>query len=205
MVEKKKTRSELKREAIVNAAKEAFQQYGVKGTSMDKLAELAQVSKRTVYNHFATKEELVMFLIRDLWTHAMIHVEVSYDKEAPLKDQLIQLIEAEMALLTDVEYIELARMAFGHFFYHPEELKKEVETFSEQETIFHRWIRAATEDGRLSVEDIELATEQIHSLLKGSCFWPQLLKMEPIPDSSGVKVITEQTAQMFLARYGKGE
>ncbi|MFA0698755.1 TetR/AcrR family transcriptional regulator, partial [Vibrio sp. 10N.222.49.C9] len=48
----KKTRSELKREAILTAAKQSFLEFGVKNTSMDKLASLANVSKRTVYNHF---------------------------------------------------------------------------------------------------------------------------------------------------------
>ena len=201
MAEKKKTRSELKREAIIDAAKTAFQQFGVQGTSMDKLAEMAQVSKRTVYNHFATKQELVMYLLTDLWTRAMIQVEVPYQRDTPLEEQLTQLIDAEMALITSQEYIDLARMAFGHFFYHPEELKKEIEKISEQETIFHRWIRSASEDGRLNVEDLELATDQIHSLIKGCCFWPQILGVEPIPDTNRVKIITEQTIHMFLSRY----
>ena len=124
MTEQKKTRSELKREAIIEAAKLAFQQFGVQGTSMDKLAEMAQVSKRTVYNHFATKQDLVMYLLTDLWTRAMIHIDVPYQQNIPLETQLTQLIEAEMALVTSQEYIDLARMAFGHFFYHPEGVEK---------------------------------------------------------------------------------
>jgi TetR/AcrR family transcriptional regulator of autoinduction and epiphytic fitness len=62
-----KNRSELKREAIIEAARSVFKEFGVKATSMDKLAEIAQVSKRTVYNHFSAKEELVMYLVTDLW------------------------------------------------------------------------------------------------------------------------------------------
>ncbi len=49
MKEKGKTRSELKHEAILDAAKRAFLAFGVQGTSMDKLAEMADVSKRTVW------------------------------------------------------------------------------------------------------------------------------------------------------------
>ncbi|ENK2095788.1 TetR family transcriptional regulator, partial [Vibrio vulnificus] len=43
MIEKKKTRSEEKREAILTAAKQAFLEFGVQNTSMDKLAALAGV------------------------------------------------------------------------------------------------------------------------------------------------------------------
>ncbi len=45
MVGNTRTRSDIKREAIIQAATQAFQEFGVNGTSMDKLAELANVSK----------------------------------------------------------------------------------------------------------------------------------------------------------------
>ena len=44
MKERGKTRSELKHEAILDAAKRAFLAYGVQGTSMDKLAEMADAA-----------------------------------------------------------------------------------------------------------------------------------------------------------------
>ncbi len=67
MSETNPTRSELKRQAILQAARDAFQEHGVHNTSMDELAALAQVSKRTVYNHFASKEVLIMTLMAELW------------------------------------------------------------------------------------------------------------------------------------------
>lgn len=47
-----------KTEAIVAAAREAFLTNGYDGASMDQIALLASVSKRTVYNRFRSKEEL---------------------------------------------------------------------------------------------------------------------------------------------------
>jgi len=44
MIGNTRTRSDIKREAIIQAATQAFQEFGVNGTSMDKLAELANVS-----------------------------------------------------------------------------------------------------------------------------------------------------------------
>jgi|TARA_B100000676_G_C17445018_1_gene516105 TetR/AcrR family transcriptional regulator of autoinduction and epiphytic fitness len=69
-----RTLSDLKREAIIQAATQAFQEFGVKGASMDKLAELANVSKRTVYNHFSTKEDLVMHLVTEQWQSAIMNI-----------------------------------------------------------------------------------------------------------------------------------
>ena len=48
-----------KRDSILDAALEAFQNEGFDNASMDRIAEIAGASKRTVYNHFATKEDLI--------------------------------------------------------------------------------------------------------------------------------------------------
>jgi TetR/AcrR family transcriptional regulator, mexJK operon transcriptional repressor len=51
-------RSARKRRAILDAATTVFLRSGYLGTSMDEIAALAEVSKQTVYKHFADKERL---------------------------------------------------------------------------------------------------------------------------------------------------
>jgi TetR/AcrR family transcriptional repressor of mexJK operon len=51
-------RSARKRRAIIEAATTVFLSNGYLGTTMDEIAALAQVSKQTVYKHFADKERL---------------------------------------------------------------------------------------------------------------------------------------------------
>ncbi len=54
-----KTRlSDRKHAAIIEAAVAEFDAQGFEATSMDCVAARAGVSKRTVYNHFASKEAL---------------------------------------------------------------------------------------------------------------------------------------------------
>ncbi|BCL72981.1 transcriptional regulator [Vibrio nigripulchritudo] len=201
MVEKKKTRSELKREAILEAATSAFKKFGVQATSMDKLAQLAGVSKRTVYNHFATKETLVMHLVSDLWKRAMVDIQLEYCPDTPLKAQLAEMLKMELDFIGAREYLDLSRVAFGHLFYNSEELQKEIEKISAQETAIHRWIKAAMDDGKLKALDPEFANGQLHSLIKGSGFWPQLMGMRTELSEEERKTIAEETAEMFLCRY----
>ena len=52
------SRSEQKREQILQAAKELFCEQGFPNTSMDEVAKLAGVSKQTVYSHFGCKDDL---------------------------------------------------------------------------------------------------------------------------------------------------
>lgn len=201
MTEIKLTRSQIKHQAILDAAKAAFQEFGVQATSMDKLAELAQVSKRTIYNHFENKEELVMQLVADLWNKALVQSHLEFDLDISLEVQLAQLVKTEVELMSDAEYIALSRVAFGHFFYHPEDLQKKVAEFSLQETTLKRWLKAAQEQDALVIEDVNFAVTQLHNLLKGSCFWPQVMGMRSRLSEQEQTHIIAQTVAMFLSYY----
>ncbi|WP_193161772.1 TetR/AcrR family transcriptional regulator [Microbulbifer hainanensis] len=203
MSDKKPTRSELKRQAILEAAKRAFQEQGVQNTSMDELAALAQVSKRTVYNHFASKEALIMELIGTLWQQATQTPSGAYDSAADLQPQLCALIEAEIAVICSREYIELNRVAFDYFFHRPEALREEMQKFAAYETGIKRWIVAARADDRLRELEVEIASGQIHSLIKGSCFWPQLAQVAPMLNPREQHELAARTAAMFLSHYKK--
>src|ERR1019366_7830611 len=60
------SRSVRKRRAILDAATEVFLAEGFAGASMDAIATAAGVSKPTVYNHFADKQQLFEQIVNDL-------------------------------------------------------------------------------------------------------------------------------------------
>jgi AcrR family transcriptional regulator len=53
------------RERILVAARELFRARGINRTGMDQLCAAAQVSKRTAYQHFPSKDELVTEYLRE--------------------------------------------------------------------------------------------------------------------------------------------
>ena len=201
MKEQRKTRSEQKREAIIEAAKRAFEEFGVQGTSMDKLAEMAQVSKRTVYNHFASKEELVIHLLTELWSQSMVQVEVPYEPDQPLEAQLVKLVRAEVDLVSGADFIGLSRTAIGFYLYQPEKAEEHVESFHIEDTALHRWLKAAVGDGRLQLMGVDFAVKQLHNLVKGACYWPQLIGLEPQLDDAEKEQLVNETVAIFLSRY----
>lgn len=55
-----------KQQQILQAARLLFSEFGYQGTSIDLVVQRAGVSKPTVYNHFATKQEMLLQLLLTL-------------------------------------------------------------------------------------------------------------------------------------------
>ncbi len=53
-----------KRQHLVDTAIELFSAHGYHGTGIDRIAEEARVSKKTMYHHFRSKEELILAALR---------------------------------------------------------------------------------------------------------------------------------------------
>lgn len=53
-----------KRDQIVSKALELFYQHGFNATGIDKIISEAGVSKKTLYNHFKSKDELILATLR---------------------------------------------------------------------------------------------------------------------------------------------
>lgn len=201
MTEDKKTRSELKREAIITGALAAFQQYGVADTSMDKIAELAQVSKRTVYNHFENKEILVAEIIISEWQKRIVTYDESYNANTDIKAQLITLAANEVELMADIKMLELTRVAIAHFLFAPSSLQMQMAKIFEEETALKRWIKSATMDGKLKPLDVNMAANQITGLLKAEALWPQILRQaDPLSVEDRAQLV-EVSVDMFLSYY----
>jgi AcrR family transcriptional regulator len=54
------------RDRIIATAKALFYRNGIHATGMDRIAQHAHVSKRTLYQHFATKDQLVQAYLRSI-------------------------------------------------------------------------------------------------------------------------------------------
>ena len=104
---------EKKREQILEAAVQEFQERGFQGTSMDRISERANVSKRTVYNHFESKEALFKAIVELIFNEISETLNIVYDPALPLEDQLLTLGRAEGRLMCSKRFMRLARMAMS--------------------------------------------------------------------------------------------
>ena len=193
--------TDRKREAIIQAAIAEFRAHGFEITSMDKIAATAGVSKRTVYNHFPSKEELFAEILNQLWARISAEQSVTYNRDQPLREQLRQMLQAKVQLMADENFLTLARVAIAATIHSPERAQNMIERMGEREEALTVWIRAAQADGRLKSVDPEFAAHQVQGLLKTFGFWPQMSMGRAALDVEMQNTVAESALEMFLACY----
>lgn len=193
--------TDRKREAIIQAAIAEFRAHGFEITSMDKIAATAGVSKRTVYNHFPSKEELFAEILNQLWARIIAEPSVSYDREQPLHEQLRLMLREKVQMMADENFLTLARVAIAATIHSPERAQNMIERMGEREEGLTVWIRAAQADGRLKAVDPEFAAHQVQGLLKAFAFWPQISLGRAALDPDAQNAVAESALEMFLALY----
>jgi TetR/AcrR family transcriptional regulator of autoinduction and epiphytic fitness len=193
--------TDRKREAIIQAAIAEFRANGFDITSMDKIAATAGVSKRTVYNHFPSKEELFAEILNQLWARLTAEKETPYQAGLALRDQLRPLLMAKLRMLGDDNFLDLARVAIAATIHSPERAQDMVARLGEREESLTVWIRAAQADGRLKAVDPAFAAQQVQGLLKSFAFWPQVSMGLPGLSADMQGSVVESALDMFLACY----
>jgi TetR/AcrR family transcriptional regulator of autoinduction and epiphytic fitness len=195
------TRSQLKHQAILEAAAAEFRAYGFQGTSMDRISERAQVSKRTVYNHFSSKDDLFRAILADFWTRGLAATDIPFRSGIALEDQLAEIARAEMDLLAQEGFFELARALMAASMQAPELAAPTIEELMKLDTGVVAWVREAVDDGALSVEDAEMAGHQFKALIKAFAFWPQVMMGRPPLSEIEAEAVISSAIGVFLAAY----
>lgn len=194
--------TDRKRDAIVQAAIGEFREHGFNGTSMDRVAAAADVSKRTVYNHFPSKEELFEAILLLMWERSQSPDDLAYTAARPLRDQLLELLAQKMRLLNDASFIDLSRVAMADMMHSPERARGITAKLSAKEEGLPRWLRAAQQDGRLRpTMDVPYAAQQLQGMVKAFAFWPQLAMGQPPLTTALQTQVVGDAVDMFLGFY----
>lgn len=195
--------TDRKRDDIVRAAVEEFRTAGYEATSMDRIAQAAGVSKRTVYNHFPSKEELFALMLEQLWASSAASVDVAYRPDLPLAQQLRQLLMQKLELLGDASFIDLARVAMAEIIHAPDRAQDIVCRMDEKGSGVTAWIQAAIADGRLIDADPGFAGHQLEGLVKSFAFWPQVTLGQPPLAKAERERVADSAVAMFLGHYAR--
>ena len=192
--------TEQKREQIYQAAVVEFQERGFSEASMDRISARAGASKRTVYKYFESKEKLFQELLRRHWGRFAASLDVTYDSEQDIRDQLTALGRAEGALLTNPDVMAMTRLVMSEVLRSPE-LVGVNEQKTDYKAAFETMLREADADSVLEIEDSKVAAEEFIALLKGKAFWPVVFGAAVVSVEEMEKIV-ESSVEMIMSRYG---
>lgn len=190
-----------KRRAMLDAAIAEFQKHGYEGASMDAIAAASDVSKRTLYNHFASKEALFRSLIDEMGKRVSVVSGLKYRTDVPLKAQLARYAADSARLIQDAETLALFRAVLSEHVRNPDLVASAMEHYWRDEYGFADWVSAACRDGKLRARSPRRASRHFASLIKGAAVWPVVLRQRT-PTARETSAAIEEAIEMFLAYYG---
>ncbi len=189
-----------KRSAILNAAGSEFLSSGYEGTSVDRIAENAGVSKATVYSHFPSKEELFQAVIKS----KVESYEFDEDTHAPadLKEGLCYIAMRFFELLTDPDVVSMHRVVVGESARHCDMAELFFKNGPEKtEKTLAAYLKHHVEQSNLNIEDTREAANQFFLMVAGNLL---LRGMMNIPFKMSKKEFTRhaaKTADQFISLY----
>ncbi|WP_437185343.1 TetR/AcrR family transcriptional regulator [Planctomicrobium sp. SH668] len=193
--------TDRKRESILDAAVQEFASSGFDNTSMDRISEVAKVSKRTVYNHFPSKEDLFAAIVERLLARCNPVEQYSYDPLLPLEPQLLSIAQSLVELSDSAEFLDLGRVILPRFLQTPELSRQLLGDCKPGERALIQWIQTAQRAGRLKPMEPEVAARQFHGLINTFAFWPQILGAAPPLSPEQKQAVIQSTVSMFLDHY----
>lgn len=190
-------RTEKKRKDIIDAAIDEFREQGFLGAKTTSIAKKANVSSRTLYNHFESKEALFEAISQIMIERNWSMEPVAYDLNRDFVEQLKEALWRYVGVITDETAIGLNRMVISELI---RDLDRSRQFFSETEAHDYpitRLISEAMEAGVIRKADPGFATSQLLALVKNFYFWPEFF----LGESPTPKEVLDDCIAMFLTHY----
>ena len=191
--------------AILEAATTLFLRDGYVATTMDDIAEVAGVSKRTVYNNFADKEALFREVVMGATSVAERFAAVAAAELADPDDlqTALSTVARRLALgATDARVVRLRRLLIG-----------EAHRFPDLAAEYYRLapgrimatlagaLSSLAVRGQLRVDDPSRAAEQLAFLILGPAL--DRAMFEGPPSRRALTRAADDGVRAFLAAYGR--
>lgn len=187
---------------ILNAADLLFSELGYAATSTASIARRADVSTRTLYRYFASKELIFQTWLKGLWEELTGWSETFFDAKAPVESELRRFASTMAERLTQSSTICRLRPVIAEVVMKPEiaaPLYAKINSLGLGD--LSAYLERCVERGDLSPLEPDLAAMQFHALIKDGIFWPTLLGAQELGVLSDVERILDEAVALFLAKY----
>jgi AcrR family transcriptional regulator len=187
------------REAIVEAATRLFLERGFGSVSMDELAAAAGLARRTLYNQFASKEEIFRAMLLRVSGHLEEAFPPGVETQGDVEEVLRLVARMILELHGRTEYLGFLRMVVADARQFPWIADEFATVMDPQTDRLARYFGHLTAMGVLECRNPTLAAHQFMGILNEFSLWPWMMGRErlAVPAEEAV----EETVRMFLRNY----
>jgi len=104
------------KDRIIQGGEELFMQAGIKSVTMDDIARHLGMSKKTIYQYFSDKNELVMALVKKRLAHDECEMRSIIDNSTDVIEEMINMMKCSEDIFSRINPIVVHDMQK----YHPE-------------------------------------------------------------------------------------
>jgi AcrR family transcriptional regulator len=197
-----KTKTESKRQAILEAATEVFREVGFERASMSEIRSRIGGSKATLYNYFPSKEKLFFEVMYQAKEHELGAITAALNPEAgDLKQELLHFGQRLLPILYSPEAIAIRRLAIAELGH--SDIGKVVFEGSglPMEKRVAEFLRTAMKSGLLRTADPKIAAMHLLSLLESELLQRVLMGVMDTVKPAAVKGAVQRAVEVFLSGY----
>jgi TetR/AcrR family transcriptional regulator, mexJK operon transcriptional repressor len=191
-----------KREAIITGATEMFLREGYGASSMEAIAQLAGVSKQTIYAHFDSKDALFEAIIRQKCDDILVPTVMDGEQLGSAADVLSSIAEGFLNRVLSHENIRLFRIIVGESVRFPELAaafyRSGPRFAADQLSVF---LEHAAAQGELRIDEPQKAAELFFGMLRGDIYMRRLLDIDSAFDGDEAARFVQLTVKTFLQAH----
>ena len=197
-----KTKTEAKRQAILQAAAAVFREVGFERASMSEIRARVGGSKATLYNYFPSKEKLFFEVMYQATERTLVDITATLDPEAEdVRQELLRFGQKLLPALYSPASIAVRRVVIAES--GQSDIGKVVFEGATLPMERHvaEFLRRAMKRGNLRSADAKIAAMQLLSLLESELLQRVLLGVEVSLKPDALKANVRRAVEVFLSGY----
>ncbi len=191
--------NKAEKEKILIAADKLFRESGLYKTSMDEIATYLQISKKTIYKHFPSKENLVMEITKFWMMGSTERVDKIVQSKTDVVSKFVKLLEdycCELSKVSD-KWVK-------DFQVHYPDIWKSVEAFREEKIFYYA--KKLFKQGKKEKYVLNIPTEIViasHVASMHAIANPKFLMENKFSMSEALKYVFEMQLNGILTEKGR--
>ena len=197
-----RTKSEARKQAILQAAAEVFREFGFERSSISDICELVGCSKPTLYNYFASKEELFSEVVFEATENEFLATFKALDlNQEDLTQALTSFGERLLGLLYSPQVQAVRRMVASES--GRSELGRKCYEMGpvRSNNAIAAFLKQAMDQGKLRQADPLVACMHLKGLLEAEWIEPFLCNALDSQNDGQIKATVSRAVAVFMAAY----